>query len=306
MEQIRYSDIRYSVEELDKWRLAGKISAKALHYGAGLIKKGSTVLEVVESVDKKIIELGAKPSFPSQVSLDDVAAHFCPDSDDRTVLDTQVAKLDVGASVDGFLSDTAATIDLSGNNSELVKASGDALEAAIRIARPGTVLGELGRVIRETISSYGFSPIINLSGHGIGRFKVHTSPTVPNYDNGDSEELFDGQIIAIEPFATSGSGSIYESSNPTVFMEVSKKPVRDSSVRLIFAEIQGYKGLPFTKRWLSGKFPSFKVNYALKHLADIGAIQSFPPLVERRHGLVSQAEHTILVREKPEVLTRMS
>ena len=66
----------YKDEELDKWRLAGKISAQALDHGISLIKKGSSLLEVCDAVDRKIIELGAKPSFPSQISLNDIAAHF--------------------------------------------------------------------------------------------------------------------------------------------------------------------------------------------------------------------------------------
>ncbi|MBI2574627.1 type II methionyl aminopeptidase [Candidatus Woesearchaeota archaeon] len=298
MEQILYSE-----EELEKWKQAGRISAQALEYGLSLVKKGASVLEVCDKVDAKIFELGAKPSFPSQVSLNDVAAHFCPEQEDKIILDSQVVKLDVGACVGGFLGDTAATVDLSGGNSGLVSASKEALDAAIKAVAPGVKLREIGRVIKETISSYGFSPVVNLSGHGIGHFQVHTAPTVPNFDNGDDTVLYDGQIIAIEPFATAGEGAIYESSNPSVFMEISKKPVRDASTRQILAEIQSYEGLPFTTRWLTKKFPAFKVSFALRQLSSLGIIQQFPPLVEKRHGLVSQAEHTVLVREKPVILT---
>ena len=301
MEQIAYSE-----EELEKWKQAGKISAQALEYGLSLIRRGASVLEICDRVDAKIFELGAKPSFPSQISLNDVAAHFCPDADDKIVLEGQVVKLDVGASVDGFLGDTAATVDLSGSNSELVRASRDALNAALKVVAPGVKLHEIGSVIKETISAYGFSPIVNLSGHGIGKFQVHTAPTVPNFGNNDDTELYDGQIIAIEPFATNGSGAIYESANPSVFMELVKKPVRDATARRVLAEIQCYGGLPFTTRWLAKKFPVFKVNFALRQLSAAGIIQSFPPLVEKRHGLVSQAEHTILVRDKAVVLTSVN
>ncbi len=291
------------LEDLDKWKKAGRISAEALEYGISLIKKGSTVLEVCEAVDKKIFDLGARPSFPSQVSLNDIAAHFCPEADDKTVLEDQVVKLDVGASVDGFLGDTAGTVDLSGRNRELVMASREALDEAVKIAKPGVKLLEIGQVIRQAISSYGFNPIINLSGHGIGKNQIHISPTVPNFDNGDTTALEENQIIAIEPFATNGAGAIFESTNPTVFMEIAKKPVRSPDARKVLEEIQAYNGLPFTKRWLARKFPAFKVSFALRQLESAGILQSFPPLVEKRHGLVSQSEHTVMVRDKPIVLT---
>ncbi len=291
-------------EDIDKWRLAGRISAQALEHGISLIRKGGSLLEVCDAVDKKIFELGAKPSFPSQISINDIAAHFCPDSDDQTTFDSQVAKLDVGASVDGYLGDTAATVDLSGNNNNLVKASREALDNAIKVVRPGVSVREVGAVIQDVIAGYGFNPVVNLSGHGLGMFQIHTQPTVPNFDNGDATRLVDGQVIAIEPFATSGSGAIYESSNPTVFMEISKKPIRSSDARLILSEIQSYGGLPFTKRWLTRKFPAFKVSLALKQMINEGMIQAFPPLIEKGHGLVSQAEHTILVKDKPEILTK--
>ncbi|MBI3050977.1 type II methionyl aminopeptidase [Candidatus Woesearchaeota archaeon] len=295
-------EIFYSEEDLAKWRQAGKISAEALQYGLSLIKPGASVLEVCDAVDKKIFSLGARPSFPSQVSLNDVAAHFCPDAEDKLILSDQVVKLDVGASVDGFLGDTAATVDLSGRHEKLVAASKDALAAAVSVAKAGVRLNELGRVIEQKINSYGYRPIINLSGHGIGKFQVHTSPTVPNFDNRDEELLYDGQFIAIEPFATNGSGSIYESTTPTVFMQVAKKPVRSSDARQLLAEIQKYEGLPFARRWLEGN--TFKVNFALRQLISAGCVQVFPPLVERNHGLVSQAEHTVLVRKDGcEVLT---
>ena len=144
----------------------------------------------------------------------------------------------------------------------------------------------------------GFAPVRNLSGHGLGKFEVHIRPTIPNYDNGDSTELKQGDVVAIEPFATNGEGIVIETSNPGVFALTNKKPVRDATTRIILKEIEKYKGLPFAKWWLEEKFPSFKVNFALKRLANNGIITEYSPLAEREKGLVSQAEHTILVEEK--------
>lgn len=295
------------IEESDiaDWRKAGSISAAALDYGLRLIKKGALLLEVCDAVDAKIAELGAKPSFPAQISADHIAAHYCPEANDRTVLEAQVCKLDVGACFNGAMGDNAATIDLSGNYVELVAASEKALAAAIKVAKAGITLGEVGRAIQEEITAYGFSPIRNLSGHGLGKFEIHTRPTVPNFDNGDKTVLQENEVIAIEPFATTGKGVIYESSNAEVFMQVSDRQARDASVRKILGKIRGFEKLPFAKRWLLKEFPAIKVALALKILGQQRIIQSFPPLVEEARGIVSQAEKTVLVKSGGcEVLTQ--
>lgn len=291
-------------EDAEKWKKAGRISAEALEYGAILIKKGVPVIEVCDAVDNKIIALGAKPAFPAQISLDSVAAHYCCPHDDKTMLEAQVAKLDIGAHVDGIPSDTAVTIDLSGKNAELVKASRNALNAAIKLVKPGARLAVIGETIQSEITSMGFSPVRNLSGHGLERFELHAKPTVPNFNNNDPTELRAGQIIAIEPFATTGEGIVFESGNPEVFVQTAHKPVRDMAARQILAQIEAYENLPFAKRWLIAKFPQIKVELALRQLQQLGAIHAFPPLVEKARGIVSQAEHTLLVTDSGcEILT---
>lgn len=292
-------------ESLEKWKRACRISAEALEYGVSLIKKGASVMGVCDTVDKKIASLGAKPAFPSQISLDSVAAHYCCPYDDATILVSQVAKLDVGAHIDGFPGDNAATVDLSGSNSELVKASRNALDAAIKAVRPGVPLSEIGGVIQSEITSLGFSPVRNLSGHGVGRFELHTQPSIPNVRNNDFSVLSPGQVVAIEPFATTGEGIVMEAGNAEVFMQTAHKPLRDATARQILDDIEAYENLPFAKRWLAGKFQSLKVDFALRQLQQLGALHAFPPLVEKGRGLVSQAEHTILVTDSGcEVLTK--
>lgn len=291
---------------LENWKKAGRISAAALDYGKRLIKKGTPLLEICDAVDAKIVELGAKPSFPSQVSLDHVAAHYCPDSDDKTVLEAQVCKLDVGASINGCLGDNAATVDLSGNYSELVAAAEKALVAAIKVVKAGVALGDVGRAIQEAITGFGFSPIRNLSGHGLGKFEIHTKPTVPNFDNGDKTVLQENEVIAIEPFATTGKGKIYMSANASVFMQTSDKQTRDPSIRKVLDKIRSYERLPFAKRWLHKDFPAIKVAVALRVLQQQGIIQGFPPLIEEAKGIVSQAEKTVLVKKDGcEILTAL-
>lgn len=288
----------------EKYRKAGKLAGEALKYGLSLIKPGVPVIDICKKVDEKILELGGRPAFPAQVSLNDVAAHFCPD-DDSLVLSDQVVSLDVGVHIDGFIGDTAATVDLSGNNDKLIAASKEALENAIKMIKPGVSLGEIGGVIHDTITSHGFSPVRNLSGHGLGEYQIHTKPSIPNYDNGDGTELKEGDIFAIEPFASDGAGVIYESSNPTLFTLIDSKPVRGMMTRQVIKEIDKYHGLPFCTRWLIEKFGKAKTLFAIREMRTLEMLNEHPPLIDKDHGLVSQAEHTILVtKEGCEILTK--
>jgi len=292
--------------DLVDWRKAGRISALALDYGRKLIKKGVPLLEVCELTDAKIAELGARPAWPSQISLDHVAAHYCPDAEDNVILESQLCKLDVGACFNGCIGDNAVTVDLSGKYADLVAASEKALAAAIGTVKAGVTLAEVGRAIHEAISSYGFSPIRNLSGHGLGKFEIHGQPTVPNFDDGDRNVLSENEIIAIEPFATTGKGLIYESSAPAgVFMQASDGNARDPATRKVLEKIRSYEKLPFAKRWLLKDFPAIKVSLALKALEQQGIVHAFSPLVEEAKGMVSQAEKSVLVtKDGCEILTK--
>ncbi len=293
-------------EIYDSFVKAGRIAAEALEHGRKKIKVGVPLREVCDAVEEKIKALGGGIAFPAQTSLNHVAAHNCPGPEDETVYqEGDVAKLDIGAHIQGYVADTACTVNL-GSHDDLIKASRDGVNAAIRILQPELPVCAIGRVIEEAITSYDLEPIRNLCGHGLGQFKVHTSPTIPNYDNGDPTPLKDGQVIAIEPFASTGGGMIYESGNATVFMQTNQKPVRAPIALNIQKEIETYQGLPFTTRWLTQKFSVANIKLALLELKKIGNIREYPPLPEKNGGLVSQAEHSIIVKDKPIVITKLS
>ena len=280
---------------------AGKISAESLEYGKELIKKGNSLLDVTEKIEKKIFELSGKPAFPVQIALDEVAAHFCTLEDDKTIFENQVVSLDLGVHVDGAIGDNAYTIDLSGKYNDLVKAAQHALKEALNIINVGTELREIGKAINDAIKSYGYNPVRNLSGHGLDVYNIHTKPTLPNIDNGDKTKLAKGMAFAIEPFATTGPGIVGEKGHPTVFMLDRKRPVRSQITREVLKEIESYEGLPFAERWLTKKFGA-KANFALRELSQLGMIHQFPPLVELSSGIVSQAEHSVLIDDEGEVI----
>ena len=284
---------------------AGKISADALEYGKGLIKKGNSLLDATEKIEKKIFELGGKPAFPVQISCNETAAHFCPEEDDKTIFEDQLVSLDLGVHVNGAIGDNAYTIDLSGNYSDLIKAAQKALEEALKIVQVGTELKDIGKTIQETIKSFGYNPVRNLSGHGLDIFNIHTKPSVPNIEDSNKFKLKEGMAFAIEPFSTNGSGVVRELGNASVFMLQAKRPVRNPITRQVLQEIESYEGLPFCRRWLIRKFGA-KANFALRELSQLDMIHEFPPLVEELNGMVAQAEHSVLIDDegKIHVLTK--
>lgn len=295
----------FMVDNLDKWRRAGQIAAQAREYGRSLIKPGASLLEVSDKIEAKIKQLGAGMAFPAQISCDSIAAHYCAHPRDDIVFDKQVVCLDVGVEVDGCIGDTACTVDLSGGNEDLVQASKDALAAAIEAVKKGASMGQIGAEIQKAISAKGFAPVRNLSGHGISEYEIHTKPSVPNFDSGETNKPQKGSIIAIEPFATNGKGLIQEAGASTIYSLIKSKPVRDPFARKLLKHLEQLKGLPFTTRWLYRDFSPVKVAFALRELTRIKALHSYPPLVEVGHGLVSQAEHTLYIGDEIEVLTEI-
>lgn len=288
-------------EEIKKLKQAGKIAAQVLEYGKGLIKKDASMVQVLDNVEKKIQDLGAKPAFPAQISCNHIAAHYCPDEDDKTVFSGQIVSLDVGVHVDGFIGDTAVTVDLSGKHNDLVKASREALDNAIKTIKVGVALNEIGKVIHDTIQKYGFSPVRNLSGHGLGKYGIHTKPSIPNFDNNDPTKIEPGMVFAVEPFASTGAGIVHDSGTATVFTLENKKPVRSPITRQVLKEIESYNSLPFTTRWLAKKF-GVKAKFALREMEQLGMLHSYAPLADKDKGLVSQAEHSILVDDDGKVV----
>ena len=286
---------------MEEWIKQGKIGAQVLKYAQSIAKPGIFLYDLAEQVDKKIQELGAKPAFPINLSLNHMAAHFTPTKEDNPIYNEgDLLKIDIGTHTNGYISDTAITI---GDNKELIKASQEALKEAIKFARPGIEIRKIGAVVQDVISSHGFSPIKNLSGHQIKKYDLHAGITIPNYDNGNPQKLEEDMIIAIEPFATDGKGKIKEGKPSSIYRLIEKRPVRDPTTKKILNHIEKeYTTLPFCKRWLLKQFPT--ANFSLKILENQGIIKQYAQLPEETKGLVSQAEHTVLVKDKPIILTK--
>ena len=288
-------------EILEKYRKAGRILAEVLAEARPRVELGASLLDVANFVEDAIRSKGAKPAFPCNISLDRNAAHYTPSPLDTARFGENMVKLDVGVHVDGYIADAAITIDHSGHES-LVEASHAALQAALEIIGPGTDTAQIGKVIEEAITGYGYKPVYNLTGHGLSRYLAHDEPAVPNKAMEKGTILKEGDVIAIEPFATNGSGRISEAQINEIYGFSAMRPVRLPAARTLLKEIsEEYKTLPFARRWLKGE----RAEYALMQLLRSGSVHRYPVLWEVEGALVSQAEHTVVVLEKGcEVITR--
>jgi methionyl aminopeptidase len=281
---------------------AGALAKQVRAYGKSLIKPGASYNAIITAVNRKIRELGAIAAFPPQMALNDVAAHFLPNPDEDIIFSDQVIKLDVGVCYNGAIGDCAVTVDLSGNYQSLIEAVEDALRSAEKSIHVGQPVKEIGRIIEERISSYGFSPIKNLAGHGLGYYKIHTPPLIPNYEDKSAAVVKPGMTFAIEPFATNGKGSIFESGHAAIFSMVRSRAIPLTVNRALINKIKSFSGLPFALHDLVGSdFSLTDVQKNISQLVKAGVIAGYPPLVEEEHGMVAQAENSILVDKKGNV-----
>jgi methionyl aminopeptidase len=262
-----------------------------------MIKPGNKLYDVAEFVENRVRELGGNIGFPCNISLNDIAAHYTPYfGDESTFSENDVVKLDLGAHVDGFIADTAVTVDLSGKYSDLKKASEDALNTVIKEIVPPMNVGEMGKIIQEVIESYGYKPISNLSGHVMHQYSLHSGVSIPNVFEKTSSTIDVGDVVAIEPFATTGFGQVVDGKDRFIFKYLKSRPVRLQAARNILKEIeQNHAYLPFSERDMAKIDPMYKT--AIKNLLISGILYGYPTLVERNQGIVAQSEHTIVITE---------
>ncbi len=294
----------------DNYIFAGKIAAKAREYGIGLLKPGFKYLEIAEKVESKIIEGGAGLAFPVNISINEIAAHFSPRHDDATLTlkKGDVVKLDLGAHFEGYIADTAITVEIGSNEYEnMIKASTEALENVINFIKPQIKLFDIGKCVEDTIKSYGFKPIINLTGHSMKRYVLHAGMTIPNVaDRSYKNKLKIGDVLAIEPFATNGAGQVITGEGSNIYLcKNTFKPrlIRDNRAKIMFSKAKNiFNTLPFAQRWFEKQFSNSDI--LLRKLSFLGMIKHYPQLIDANKGIVTQKEHTVIITEEGcEVIT---
>lgn len=303
-------------EIVESYRKAGKIASEVRGFSRNFIKKNMKLLDIAEKIEEKIKELGGECAFPVNLSINEIAAHYTPGVDDKTLADG-LLKVDLGVVFNGFIADTAFSIDLSENNEnkKLMKLNEKVLDEVLGNLDENSKVCDVGNTISGVVRDYNenerdekrdkkISIVKNLSGHSLGENLIHAGLTISNYKNENEMSLL-GEAIAIEPFLTTGSGDIYEWGEGEIYSLKNDKPVRDSSSREILKFIkENYKTRPFCTRWLF-KEGFDKINFVLENLVKQNILRRYPILIEKSKSIVSQVEHTALILEEGvEITTR--
>lgn len=285
------TDVDMSADRFEKYREAGRILSTVLEETAERVDVGASHLDVAEFAEERIVDLGGQTAFPVNISVNEEASHATPERDDPTTFGEDLVCLDIGVHVDGYIADAATTVDLIGRP-ELTAAAEEALDAALEMVAPGVHTGEIGAAIEEAIDERGFNPILNLSGHGLAEYDAHTDPNIPNRGMDSGVELEVGDVVAIEPFATDGTGKVSEGGSAEIYSLEGGRRVRDRRARDLLETIEEtYRQLPFAARWLDDS----RAELSLKRLATRDVLRDYPVLKEQDGTLVSQAEETVIV-----------
>ena len=292
-------------EERLKLREAGKLARRALNFGKTLIRDGSLMLDVTEKIENFVIERNAELAFPTNLAVNNVGAHWTPSTKSKEIFQIgDVVKLDVGVHVDGYIGDNSLTVEIGNNKYEkMIEASRDALNTAIEVASPGVNVGIIGQAVQDTIESYGYRPIANLTGHGITRYNLHSGVSIPSIRERGGAVLQSDDVVAIEPFATDGIGRVGGKRNSNIYHLRQIRKIRDEKATQMMKEIQNrYHGLPFAERWLHAIQKD--ATKSLQKLIRGGVVSYYPVLDELGNGIVTQSEHTIMITDSGvEVLT---
>ena len=272
---------------------AGEVIQDARQTAREVAEPGTNLKTIAEKVEEEIRDQGLNPAFPVNISINEEAAHYTPGvEEDRVLRQNDIAKIDIGAHSDGYIADTALTVNPSGKHQEMVDAVEEVLEAALEFIEPGVTVGEFGRYVGKQIPDE-YEPVRNLTGHYLGRYTQHAGVSVPNVDNTSQHEFQEGDAVAIEPFISTGAGKIKNGGPGNIYKLEQDRNVRGRTERKLMGEIKNFKGLPFTTRWFS-QFGG-RQKMAMKKLIDAGVVKSYDVLKDEQGGLVAQAEHTVLI-----------
>ena len=202
-----------SPREIDLMRRAGRLTAQARALAGSMVRPGVTTHEIDAAVRKFIESHGAKPSFlgyggfsgSACISVNEQVIHGIPGP--RKLKEGDIVSIDVGAYLDGFHGDCAATFpcgEVSEEAMRLIRVTQQSFWEGIKFARPGQRVYDISHAVQQYVEGNGFSVVRDFVGHGVGA-KLHEAPEVPNFGPaGHGARLQPGMTIAVEPMVNAG------------------------------------------------------------------------------------------------------
>jgi len=284
--------------QIEDYLKAGKIAGEVRENVRKKDWSGSTLTEICEYAESEIIKRGAKCAFPVNTSLNEVAAHYTAEPNDpKTVSDSDLIKIDLGAQINGYIADTAVTVNYDPQYDSLVQTAENALQSAMSMIKVGVKSKDVGRKIQNTIMDMGFKPIANLSGHSLAQYTIHAGKTVPNMWSIGSFDFSEDEAYACEPFVTAknGLGFVRNGKIKNIFALASRKRTKDDDADKVQEYIwNNFNMLPFALRWLLKEWEEKEARKLLDVLIKKKVVKAYAILVEASGKTVAQAEHTFI------------
>ena len=205
-------------EQLALMKKAGRITAEALLVAEEAALPGVSTKEIDARIRTFIEKCGATPSFlgyggfpgSACISLNNEVIHGIPTAK-RILREGDIVKVDVGARYRGYNGDSARTFPVGKVSDEalrLIQVTKDSFYEAIKYARAGCRLGDVGFAVANFVISNGFTVVRDYVGHGIGA-ELHEEPEIPNFGTaGRGPRLYADMTVAIEPMVNAGAAGV--------------------------------------------------------------------------------------------------
>lgn len=323
-EEKRYLD-RQSNNKWQDFRKGAEIHRRVRAKARQNIRPGMLMLEIADLIENSVRAYTGNDhtlkqgiGFPTGLSVNHVAAHYTPNSNDKlTVKQDDVMKIDIGIHVNGHIVDSAFTLTFDDKYDSLLTAVREATYTGVKEAGIDVRLNDIGAAVQEVMESYEMELngktypircIRNLNGHNIGDFVIHSGKTVPIVPNGDMTKMEEGETFAIETFGSTGKGYVIgqgECSHYALNQNIDNISLPTQRARDLVKSIQTNFGtLPWCRRYLE-RTGEDKYLLALNQLVRAGVVEDYPPLVDTSGSYTAQFEHTILLHpHKKEVVSK--
>src|SRR3989344_4995324 len=257
-------------QEYNSYIKAGQIAKQVKDFAKELIKPGMKLIDIATAIDNKIYELGGQTAFPCGLSIDEIAAHYTPvPGDERTA--EGLLCIDIGVSFDGYIADTAFTLDLTKDNMHKchIELNKKILDNISKIIKPDMKVCDVGNSATDTLEEWNkennpkFSIIKGLCGHKLGHHLIHGGITI-----------------------LKGEGKLRDKYSREVLDYIKKN----------------YGTRPFCRRFLEGKGLK-NLGFALSSMEKQGIIYHYPELIEKTKKPVSQFENTFIITKEKVIIS---
>eukprot|EP00484_Ammonia_sp_Unknown_P020212 CAMPEP_0197038188 /NCGR_PEP_ID=MMETSP1384-20130603/15165_1 /TAXON_ID=29189 /ORGANISM="Ammonia sp." /LENGTH=458 /DNA_ID=CAMNT_0042468585 /DNA_START=50 /DNA_END=1426 /DNA_ORIENTATION=- len=309
-------------ERLRNIREAAEVHRQVRNAAQHFIKPGLTMVEICEFIERSSSQLvgfmknkpmGRGWGFPTGCSLNHCAAHYTPNTGDKTKLRrADLCKIDFGVQINGNIIDCAFSLAFDAKHDRLMEAVKAATNRGVEVMGIDARLGEVGAQIQEVMESYEceydnktypVKCIRNLNGHSIGPYIIHGGKTVPIIKTDDQTKMEEGELFAIETFGSTGKGIVVDDGECSHFALIAHQnnnqlihSVNHKGAKELYKYIhKRFDTIPFCRRWLDDDGQKRHL-MSLKNLVDSEIVRAYPPLCDKVGCFTAQYEHTILLK----------